>query len=141
MGWWGSKPPQSCGIVWNMKSSLINHRSLSCVSINIQSVAEKLFESYNSFTTEIHSPYTQMSFVALNTCHSHHHHHHHQPVFKPNWEWFINTKGVCLQQKISFHIFREWIIYARASSKRYCFIICSKFWCTISFIEVSTDLH
>lgn len=41
----GSKPQQSCGTAQNMKSNLINHCSLSCVAINIQCRAEKLFES------------------------------------------------------------------------------------------------
>lgn len=89
MGQWGQKEmgkqtnnkkhtPQSCGKMWNMKSSLINYSSLSCVSINIQSRNEKSFESYYSF--KIHPPYAL--FPALNTCNS----HHHQPVIKPNWE-------------------------------------------------------
>lgn len=49
----GIKPQQSCAAVWNMKCNLINHHSLSCVSINIQSRAEKLFES--DWSHKIHS--------------------------------------------------------------------------------------
>lgn len=39
------KPPRWRGAAGTTKSNLINHRGLSCVSINIQSGAEKLFES------------------------------------------------------------------------------------------------
>lgn len=54
----GSKPQLSCSTAHNMKSKLINHQSLSCVWINTQRRAEKLFESGwgHSFTTKIHFP-------------------------------------------------------------------------------------
>lgn len=72
------KQPMLFGTVWNFKSCLIDHHSLSGVSIIIRHMGKKLFESYNSVITVIH-------FFMLRA------------VF---WHW-VHTTDIIINQSLS----------------------------------------